>query len=148
MRAMRKPSLLAVALATFLTLGGILLFPLRETPADLDGPKAGDRQVTLIVSALLKQEHLLKRPLDDEISRRAIKTFLKQLDPMKVYFYQSDIDEFMQQQDRLDDFVETRQSALCLRRFQSLHGACRRAGGVRRGAAEDARMISPSTRRW
>ncbi len=106
MRAMRKPRVLAVGLATFLTLGGILLFPLRETPADLDGPKAGDRQVTLIVSALLKQEHLLKRPLDDEISRRALKTFLKQLDPMKVYFYQSDVDEFMQQQDRLDDFLK------------------------------------------
>ena len=35
-----------------------------------------------------------------------MQTFLKQLDPMKIYFYQSDIDEFMEQRDRLDDFVK------------------------------------------
>jgi carboxyl-terminal processing protease len=105
MRAMRKPSLLAISLATILTIGGVLLFPLKESPAELEEPKAKDRQVSLIVSELLKQDHLLKRPLDDEISQRALKTFLKQLDPMKVYFYQSDVDEFMSQRDRLDDFV-------------------------------------------
>jgi carboxyl-terminal processing protease len=94
-------------LAAVLTLMGILLLPLSSLRAELDGPRASDRQVALIVTALLKNEHLLQRPLDDEISRRALETFLKQLDPMKIYFYQSDVDEFMNFRDRLDDSVRT-----------------------------------------
>ena len=47
----------------------------------------------------------MRRGLDDEISKRALATFLKQLDPMKVYFYQSDADEFMTQASQLDDAV-------------------------------------------
>ncbi len=74
--------------------------------AGLEGPKPRERQVVLIVTNLLKQQHLLQRPLDDEISHRALEMFLKNLDPMKVYFYQSDIDEFMQDRDRLDDNAE------------------------------------------
>ena len=102
--ASRKPSFFALGVA-FLVISGALLLPLRETPADLEGPRASDRQVALVVTALLNQEHLLDKPLDDEISERAIKTFLKGLDPMKVYFYQSDIDEFMQQSKSIDDSV-------------------------------------------
>ena len=93
----RKPSYAAFVFASLMTLGGVLFLPLRESPADLDGPKASDRQVALIVTSLLKQEHLLQRPLNDEVSERALKTYLKGLDPMKVYFYRSDIDEFMKQ---------------------------------------------------
>ena len=102
--ASRKPNFFALGIA-FLVISGALLLPLRETPADLEGPRASDRQVALVVTALLNQEHLLDKPLDDEISERAIKTFLKRLDPMKVYFYQSDIDEFMQQSKSIDDSV-------------------------------------------
>ena len=102
--ASRKPNFFALGVA-FLVISGALLLPLRETPADLEGPRASDRQVALVVTALLNQEHLLDKPLDDEISERAIKTFLKGLDPMKVYFYQSDIDEFMQQSKSIDDSV-------------------------------------------
>lgn len=77
----------------------------RNAWGELTGPQASDRQVALIVSSLLKQEHLMRRGLDDEISKRALATFLKQLDPMKVYFYQSDADEFMTQASQLDDAV-------------------------------------------
>jgi carboxyl-terminal processing protease len=52
---------------------------------------------------LLKAEHLLRHPLDDEISTRWLDQFLKTLDPMKVYFTQADVDEFMRQKNQLDD---------------------------------------------
>jgi carboxyl-terminal processing protease len=74
--------------------------------ADLTTPGKNDRSVTLAVTALLKQQHLSKHPLDDEISRRWMKNYLKTLDPMKVYFVQSDIDGFMKRQDDLDDMVK------------------------------------------
>ena len=41
--------------------------------------------------------------MDDEISERREKSFLKMLDPWKLYFYQSDVDEFEISKDDLDD---------------------------------------------
>jgi carboxyl-terminal processing protease len=69
--------------------------------ADLAGPSPSDHNVALAVTRLLRTEHVLRHPLDQEISERCLKTFLQTLDPMKVYFYQSDIDEFSKQKDVL-----------------------------------------------
>jgi carboxyl-terminal processing protease len=75
--------------------------PITET----SGPSVSDRNVTRAVTFLMKREHLSKHPLDDEISRRGLELFLKNLDNMKLYFYQSDIDEFNQKKNELDDMV-------------------------------------------
>jgi carboxyl-terminal processing protease len=58
------------------------------------------------VASLLKIDHLRRRPLDAEISERCYKSFLKELDPMKMYFYQSDIDEFAKSKDKLAEMIE------------------------------------------
>ncbi len=76
--------------------------------ADLDGPKANDRHVTNLVIKLMGREHLSKHELDDEISRRGLNAFLKSLDPMKLYFTQMDVDEFMQRQNDLDDDLKAK----------------------------------------
>ena len=73
--------------------------------ADPTAPSAEDHNIALTVSKLLANDHLTTHPLDDEISRRCMKTFLKTLDPLKVYFYQSDIDGFLQHQNELDDTI-------------------------------------------
>lgn len=83
-----------------------VLLMVRGGQADPNGPQQADRQVTLAVSALLKREHLGRHPLDDEISERWLKTYLKTLDPFKVYFMQSDVDEFNQHKDDLDDWAK------------------------------------------
>lgn len=67
------------------------------------GPKANDRQVTRVVSSLMLGQHLSKHAIDDEIAQRGLNLYLKSLDPMKVYFLQSDIDEFAKEQLKLDD---------------------------------------------
>jgi carboxyl-terminal processing protease len=72
--------------------------------ADPVAPGSSDRQIVLSVASLLKQ-HVSRHPLDKEMSERCLKTFLKMLDPMKVYFYQSDIDDFMKQSDKLSDAI-------------------------------------------
>jgi carboxyl-terminal processing protease len=51
------------------------------------------RQIGSAVSALLPMKHLSRHPLDDEILRRGLQLFLKTLDPMKEFFYQSDVDK-------------------------------------------------------
>jgi carboxyl-terminal processing protease len=73
--------------------------------AELTAPRANDRNVAKIVTLLMRREHLSKHPLDNEISHRALELFLKNLDSMKLYFYKSDIDEFMQRRDDIDDMV-------------------------------------------
>ena len=73
--------------------------------ADPVGPTSNDRNITIMVVNLLKKRHLSRRDLDDEISQRFMLTYLKMLDPGKMYFYQSDIDEFMQQKLQLDNMV-------------------------------------------
>jgi carboxyl-terminal processing protease len=69
-------------------------------------PGPNDRQITLAVRSYLEREHFTRRPIDDEIARRWFDIFLESLDPMKVYFLQSDIDAFLQRRDTLDDLVK------------------------------------------
>lgn len=68
-------------------------------------PARNDAYVAKAVSALLPSEHLSKHALNDDIAERALKTYLKTLDPMKVYFNQSDVDSFRQRVKDLDDQV-------------------------------------------
>lgn len=73
--------------------------------ADPVGPTANQRHVTRAVVHLLTHQHLSGRELDDEISQRCLKAFLKTLDPWKLYFYQSDVDEFTKHENDLDDMI-------------------------------------------
>lgn len=73
--------------------------------ADPIMPTAEDRQITLAVTSLLRREHLSGHELDDEISQRSVNLFLKSLDPWKVYFYQSDVETFLNRKNDLDDMA-------------------------------------------
>ena len=73
--------------------------------AELEKPTAKDRRITLLINSLVQRQHLSKHAMDDEISGRALKTFFKTVDPLKLYFLQSDIDEFMKQSDQIDDMI-------------------------------------------
>src|SRR5512135_1138687 len=83
-------SLLAVAVA-LITVAG----------ADPTGPGPADRYVARAVTTLLSEEHLTRHPLDQQISQRMLKLFLKDLDPWKMYFYKSDVDAFTLRQSEL-----------------------------------------------
>lgn len=75
----------------------------RSVDARPSAPSAADRQITFAVSALMGQSHLSGQKLDDTISARCMDTFIKELDPLKLFFYQSDVDEFMRNRTALDD---------------------------------------------
>lgn len=74
---------------------------------DPAGPRAQDRYIARTIAIRLPQGHLTKHPLDEEISRRAFKLFLKSLDPMKLYFYQSDVDRFAEKQDQWAELLKS-----------------------------------------
>jgi carboxyl-terminal processing protease len=75
--------------------------------ADPVAPGPTDRQIALVVTTLTKRLHLSHHPLDKEISNRCFDQLMKTLDPLKAYFYQSDIDELGQDKDDLCRQLQT-----------------------------------------
>ena len=62
--------------------------------ADAKGPRPEDRAIARAVKNMVESEHISKRVLDDELSSRAYDKFLNDLDSLKLYFLQTDIDQF------------------------------------------------------
>ena len=69
-------------------------------------PTRVDRHIAIMVAALMDRRNFAELQMDDEISHRALDMFLKNLDRMKLFFLQSDVDEFMAERDNLDDYVK------------------------------------------
>lgn len=103
-RSAKRPGtrILLVLLAGTVGLAGIKFVRAEEDPT----PSEKDARVAKIVSLLMPNRHLSRRPLDDQASQRGLKLFLESLDPMKLYFNQSDFDEFSRFQTTLDDYVK------------------------------------------
>ena len=75
------------------------------------------KHIALIVSTLMDQKHMAQMRVDDEISRRAMEKYFETLDPMKLYFTQSDIDQFAPESTKIDDYVRAGDVALAQRIF-------------------------------
>lgn len=73
---------------------------------ELAEPTQRDKRVARIVAALMPTNHISAQPLDDTISKRALDLFIDSLDPLKLYFLQSDIDEFQRYSTRIDEMVK------------------------------------------
>jgi carboxyl-terminal processing protease len=88
--------------ALLAAVAGLFLLTTARAPAE---PKVAkqDQLVAQMVCEFLKQGHLSKPEIGDEVSRRLFRRFLKDIDPNKVYFLKSDIDEFKKSETELDD---------------------------------------------
>ena len=53
-----------------------------------------DGKTARLVSDMILDQHVKRAPLDDDVSSKLLDTFLKQLDPQKLYFTQADVDSF------------------------------------------------------
>lgn len=94
-----------VLLALLATVVAVAATQVDRVQARPTAPTQQDKRIAQIVGLYMQKYHLSGKRLDDEISRRSLKTFLEMLDPMKLYFYQSDVDEFQGQDTLLDDAV-------------------------------------------
>ena len=66
-----------------------------------------DKRLIEIISYVLEEGHYSPQNLDDTFSEHVFEGYLKQLDPFKRYFYESDIKEFEAFKDKLDDEIKT-----------------------------------------
>src|SRR5436190_5358640 len=91
---------LAVAAIALLAAGSQPLF------AKPTQPNANDRQITFAVATLMERDHLTGQRIDDTVSQRTLKAFIKDLDPLKLFFYETDIEEFNRSKDKLDEQIK------------------------------------------
>ncbi len=68
-------------------------------------PEQQDKLIAEFVCGFLKNYHLNKPEIGDDISRKLFKKFLKDMDPAKLYFTKEDVDEFRKQETELDDML-------------------------------------------
>ncbi len=69
-------------------------------------PKPEFTTITKQVAGMIEKEHLAHPTINDAVSERLLNHYIKELDPQKLYFLQSDIDEFQQVRTTLDDLVK------------------------------------------
>ncbi len=65
-----------------------------------------DKLIIQLVTYLLDQTHFNPQDVDDDFSKEVFDDYLDQLDPMKRYFYASDIKEFEKFKTDLDDQIK------------------------------------------
>lgn len=99
----------ALMVGFFVVSGGLTVAP----PCSAEGPLVAemtsarplDPNIVRSVSTLMSRMHIAGKPLNDEISQRAFDTLLRGLDPLKVYFLKSDIEQLSKNRNKLDDFA-------------------------------------------
>lgn len=102
MEPMRQTTKIRIFVAAMLIAGIGLLGALN---AQGDTSQRGERAVLVQIGRMLPEGHLSRHPLDDEISRLALDDFIKDLDPSKLYFLQSDVKTLARDRDSLDDMM-------------------------------------------
>jgi carboxyl-terminal processing protease len=109
----------SAALAVVIALSTAMLAPVAMARPAQPEPREAIKQknIAIFVSSLMNRRHMAQLRLDDQISQRALDMFLKTLDPMKLYFYQSDVDKFSADRTMIDDYIQKGDVSLSLRIF-------------------------------
>ncbi|WP_231739624.1 carboxy terminal-processing peptidase [Thalassoglobus polymorphus] len=111
--------------AGMLVLGLTTFFAQRLSSAD-----AADGETAVLVSKIIPQFHLSRRSIDDEVSGALLDSFIKDLDPQKLYFLDSDIQEFQKYRTQLDDELKEGNVAFAYKLFEVYKERLTRQMGV------------------
>ena len=68
-------------------------------------PNLVDRHIAKEVAKLMQARHISNHPLDDDVARKGFDLYIRALDGTKIYFLQSDIDEFASKATQIDDML-------------------------------------------
>jgi carboxyl-terminal processing protease len=81
-----------------------------EKPENLPPAVVEDtqRNIARVTAKLLEQSHYSRKELNDTVSEQFLQRYLDTLDPMRIYFLQTDTIEFSKYQHNLDDLLDRR----------------------------------------
>jgi carboxyl-terminal processing protease len=77
---------------------------LAEQLGSLSGPQSAN--IAKLVCEMIEANHISHKPIDDSTSSKLVDEYIKQLDPQKLYFLQSDIERFNKFRYELDDLIK------------------------------------------
>jgi len=84
---------------------GVLLLGFLLTPAD-SRAETQYGELALRVTGMLEEEHFLREPFNDKMSKRVLDTYLDMLDPSRIYFTAEDVEKFRKNHETtIDDKV-------------------------------------------
>lgn len=81
----------------------LLVFGVLSAPPAVPAAEPVDAETAKIITQMIPSFHVSRKGVDDRISSMLLDSYLKDLDPAKLYFQQSDIDEFAPHRLTLDD---------------------------------------------
>lgn len=81
----------------------VLLFVATTLVAQQLTPRKEESDIARMVVQMIEREHMSRHRIDDEISTKLVDKYVKEFDPQKLYFLQSDIDEMDRWKTQLDD---------------------------------------------
>src|SRR5437867_186255 len=64
-----------------------------------------DASIVRVVAQILRRQHYLRLPINDEVSSKFLDRYLDSLDSLHLYFVQSDLQEFEKYRYKLDDLT-------------------------------------------
>lgn len=88
------------AILALLAIGVIAATGLMARSDDIDPAKTAQ-----LVAQMVERYHISQHELDDKISKKTFKRYLEELDPLKLYFLQSDIDHLAKYRTQLDEMT-------------------------------------------
>ncbi|MGY5851607.1 carboxy terminal-processing peptidase [Salegentibacter sp. F14] len=77
------------------------------TTKSFDDPNK-DKVLIDLITYVLNQGHYDAKDINDEFSKGVYKDYLKNLDGSKRFFYESDIEEFSEYEERIDDHIKAK----------------------------------------
>src|SRR5215467_615036 len=86
-------------------LSSLLLIALALPVPAQDKAPFDPRPTMTAVAELLQEGHVSQQPLDKTISERAFEQMLRGLDPLGLYFKQSDVAEWAKDRDQLANYL-------------------------------------------
>jgi carboxyl-terminal processing protease len=77
--------------------------PQGSAAASLPPPDPREAALSSAIVHLLEKEHVLRKPIDDELSKTAFATYLDRLDSSKMFLLRNDRDGLARYSDKIDD---------------------------------------------
>ncbi len=103
-----RRSVFALALLACIGLSGITLATTGESVLTADEQRNNDVRHSYeikVIDRLLEQFHYKEYRLDDELSRTILNNYLDSLDPARLFFTASDIEEIRKLENSFDDYI-------------------------------------------
>ena len=79
---------------------------------------SNDGTTAKLVARMVEDRHIAHPEIDDELSMRLLNRYVDAWDPQKLYFFQSDIDEFNSSASELDDQIKSGNVEFATRVFE------------------------------